>query len=458
MMRLASVPAALLLLIPAAYGAAQQRVCNLNSRPGGVLNTPAPNFTTATLPVITCEGGLTITANTANYTPGRIDLFGDVNVRDAERTLTADQAVFFNARRELQATGRAVLTEHATGSVIRGGLVNLQEETAQRESRIEAVATTDDAQAVLIRDSESRPGQRDTMTIDAQHIIIMGERSFRAVGNAVMRRDSLTARGFTIEYAQAAGALEVAGAARVMLPRYTLIGDSVSAKTGTDDDIESVLSRHGAQLQSEEMNVRANAVRIFFVAGGLERMVAMDWPPVQNVAAGPRPRVEATEFNLESDSIDVLAPGQVMTEAVAIGNAYGERITPDSMKALIPETRPEIQALIANDWMRGDTVRAFFAANPAAAADPNAADRIMERLLASGGPARSMYRMRDAQNPALELSINYLVAEAIEVTFENGAATLLRASGDAKGVYLQPEEAARRARVGGDANTPVRRP
>jgi hypothetical protein len=161
---------------------------------------------------------------------------------------------------------------------------------------------------------------------------------------------------------------------------------------------------------------------------------------------------------MEADSIDVLAPEQQIREAVAIGNARGERVTPDSLKRYLPEVAPDDAALIANDWMRGDTVRAFFITNPEAATNPNASDRIMERLLATGAPAQSMYRMRDEENPTLKLSINYLVASQIEVTFHEGAASLLRASGDARGVYLQPEEAARRTRVGGATPVGVLRP
>jgi hypothetical protein len=438
------------LALPVSQAEAQQRDCFLNSREGGVLTRISESVTTATLPIITCEGGLSITANTANYMPGRIDLYQNVTVRDSARTLTADQVVFQNQRRELQATGNAVLTERATGSVIRGDLVNLLEKTAQRESRIEAIATQGAlvASAVIIREVEGKPGQRDTTTLDAQHIIITGEESFRAFGTARMRRDSLRASGHMIDFVKSARSMEVTGNGRVTLPRYTLVGDSISARTNEADDIESVLSRHNTRLESEDMNVRAGALRLAFANGGIARMTAMRWTPIAGQPAAPRARAEAPEFHMEADSIDVLAPEQEIREAVAIGNAHGERVTPDSLKRFIPDAAPDVAALIANDWMRGDTVRAFFAPNPEKAKNPQASDRIMERLVATGSPAQSIYRMRDEENPTLRMSINYLVASMIEVMFEDGSAALLRASGDAKGVYLQPEEAAARTRAG----------
>jgi lipopolysaccharide export system protein LptA len=447
------------LLLCASSVTAQQRRCNLNSRDGGELIAVNENTYTASLPILTCEGGLSIIANTANSMPGRVDLYGNVTVRDSARTLTADQVIFFNTRREMQSTGNAILTERATGSTIRGDILNLMEKTAQRESRIEAVGTSNVARAVIIRDAEGKPGVRDTTTLEAAQIIISGEESFRAVGNAVMRRDSLNATGHFIDYTQTARALEIAGNAKVTLPDYNLVGDSITARTNDADEIESVLSRHNTRLDSEDMNVRAAALRLAFANGEVVRMTAMQWPHVvMGQPAPPRARVESPEFHMEADSIDVVAPDQQIREAVAIGNARGERITPDSLKRFIPQGNPEVTALIANDWMRGDTVRAFFAQNPKAETDSTASEQIMERLLATGTPAQSMYRMRDEENPSLTMSINYLVASLIEVTFTDGAAALLRASGDAKGVYLQPEEAARRARVGGGTPGGVLRP
>jgi hypothetical protein len=73
-------------------------------------------------------------------------------------------------------------------------------------------------------------------------------------------------------------------------------------------------------------------------------------------------------------------------------------------------------------------------------------ERVMERLYASGEPAQAMHRMHpENATEGDRLSIAYLVGRHVEVTMVNGLVTLVTASEDVRGVYLQPGEAARRA-------------
>ena len=141
---------------------------------------------------------------------------------------------------------------------------------------------------------------------------------------------------------------------------------------------------------------------------------------------------------MDADSIDVIAPGGELQSAVAIGAAYTERVTPDSLAKLLPPADAATAGLIANDWMRGDTLRAAFAPNPAAAQDTSAAAQVLERIVAIGAPAQSMYRIRNEERPDALLSISYLNANRIEVSFQTGVAQVVSAEGDVKGVYLQP--------------------
>jgi hypothetical protein len=95
--------------------------------------------------------------------------------------------------------------------------------------------------------------------------------------------------------------------------------------------------------------------------------------------------------------------------------------------------------LIAHDWMRGDTVRAFFTA-PA-----DGGDAVLDRLYATGAPAQAMHRMRPENAAAdAKLSIAYLIGQQVQVTFVGGVVEVVSASDDVRGVYLQPSDAARR--------------
>ena len=108
-----------------------------------------------------------------------------------------------------------------------------------------------------------------------------------------------------------------------------------------------------------------------------------------------RPRAVAETFELEGDSIDVLAPDEVLERVVAVGNARGESLARDSLNT---EDTPEIAR---SDWVSGDTITAVFqqlAADTSAetGAEPAAGEASggyqLDHLVARG-EAASLYRM-----------------------------------------------------------------
>jgi lipopolysaccharide export system protein LptA len=431
----------LVALLPGALWA-QQECTIIRSGTTNLQNQGTPQeVVTMTYPVVQCAGGRNLTADyaVASKASGQLNLVGNVQFQDSARTLTSANAQYFSRQRILTASGNAVLVHRTTNSVIRGEQVEYYEAGSQRpESLVRAMGGT--PRAVLRRET-----QPDSTMLDAQQIEIFNEQRLRGTGNAVLTRDSLRAAANVIEYAQDTRQLQVSGPrARVEVPRYELYGDSITAQLGENDQIQDVLTRHKAELWSAQLDLTAPAAKLLFENGGIARVIAMDWPVLPGAEPAARPHVENEQFRMDADSLDVLAPEQKITEAVAIGSAYGERLTPDSLKPLLPEAEPEIMRLIENDWMRGDTVRAFFAENPVAAQDTAAPKRIMERLLALGAPAQSMYRLRDQDKPEAKLSISYLVGTAIEVRFRAGEVAEV-ITPDAVGLFLEPAEAAQRA-------------
>lgn len=440
---------------------AQQTTCSVRQRdgaPDATFSNVGTPYEVAIVPLadLSCAGGRRILADTAmvSQASGMIQLFGRVEVTDPEQTLRARQVTYYTRVRQMTAFDNVVLTSRRNGSVIRSDVLNYYEQTAQRpQSMIVATRQTGPlVRAILYDDQPSVEGARpDSMIVDAQEIHITGDDNFRGIGNATLTRDSLTATGHQIEYWQNVGSLNVLGGGVVTLPGYDLRGDSITATmAGEQREIREVLTRHDAALTSEDMNVRAPAIRLFFENGGIARMVAMNWRPMGATPAGARPVAVSEQFRMESDSIDVLAPDQKITEAAAIGSAYVQRFTPDSLRALLPDAEPEVLALIENDWMRGDTVRAFFTDAPVDTAGAGSNERVMERLTAVGA-AQAMHRMRpeDAATDA-KLSIAYLVGRSVQVSFGDGVVTEVQASEDVRGVYLQPRDAARQA--GDEAN------
>lgn len=108
-----------------------------------------------------------------------------------------------------------------------------------------------------------------------------------------------------------------------------------------------------------------------------------------------RPRAVAETFELEGDSIDVLAPDEVLERVVAVGDARGESLARDSLNT---EDTPEIAR---SDWVSGDTITAVFqpvgadtsaAAGAEPAADETSGGYQLDRLVARG-QAASLYRL-----------------------------------------------------------------
>lgn len=436
-----------ILLLPSAVRA-QQGCDILDSRDTQVQNGGTPQeIRYMSFAVLRCEGGRLIRANDLIHSraSGILQLLGDVLIEDSTQTLTGQNVQYFTATRRIVAYTDVVLTHRATSSVIVTDRLEYDEATEARPvSLIRALPVQRNPRAIL-----REAGSPDSTTLDAQMIEIIGEAGLRGTGSAVLVRDSLTAIGNVIDYSREEGRLEVSGAgSRIEQPDQRLYGDSITAVVTGDDEVREVLTRHGARLEAEDMRVTAPAIRLYFENGGVDRMVAMNWAPLPGTSPGERPFVETDEFRMRADSLDVLAPGQRIEEAVAVGNAFGERLSPDSLRALLPEADAELRTLIESDWVQGDTVRALFTDGVRAPEDTTAATRVMERLLAVGEPARSMYRLREEDAaPDTKLSISYMVGNAIEVRFEAGRVTEVFSSPDGAGVFLQPQEAAQRTRT-----------
>jgi lipopolysaccharide export system protein LptA len=234
----------------------------------------------------------------------------------------------------------------------------------------------------------------------ADRIVLRGESYLRAGGTVEVTQDSLRAYADSLEYRQASGMLELRREARLESGAFILSGLEVDLIL-PDQDIREVQARTDAELQSTDVDMTAPQIRLYLTEGSLDRLVAVDWavlppdstdetgeggapsegeeaepgPPLvlsEVIAAaerrdslGPdslaalRPRAEAEDFVLRADSIEVMAPGQVLDQVVATGAARGESTARDSLNtALTPDA-------LRADWIEGDTIIADFVFVPA---------------------------------------------------------------------------------------------
>jgi hypothetical protein len=456
-MRESTVAVALLALmpcLPAEARAQQRQTCELvYAGTTNTFNQNSPNqmdFLGGGVR-LRCDRGTTIVADSAVRTVlnNRLEFIGDVHYQDTTRTLTSSYLQYLGSERLIVASTDVVLTDIATGSTMTGPFLSYYLKSDSRQEEILQMPQGR-PRATLIRQPRSDTVQaaadtlrRDTTIVDANLIEVIGETRFVGRGNVEITRGMTKGYGGEVEYLEETGLLTLKEDARLVSEEYTLAGDTVIAEGMEGDEFREILSRGEASLVSEDMNIAGRAVRIFLEQGEVQRLVALG----DTVEGGVRATALSAEFEMEADSIDALAPAQVLETVVAVGAAFGERITPDSLA----EDRPE---LIRNDWVRGDTIIAHFtdAPPPTEPSDTTGPERVLERLDAIAGtrtPASSLYRMQDQQSEEGRPAVNYLVARRIIVMMEEGEVTTVEAEEAVHGMYL-------RAPVSNTAGEPAR--
>ena len=118
-------------------------------------------------------------------------------------------------------------------------------------------------------------------------------------------------------------------------------------------------------------------------------------------------------------------PGQRVREVRALRNAYAES-TPDS--GIVSTQR---------DWLRGDTIVAYF--DSVATADT--ANRPRIRQIVSEGNARSFYQMKNSRGPATEPTVNYVRGKTIQIDFADKRVATVTVLEKATGVLIEPAAA-----------------
>ena len=404
-------------------------------------------------PVFACRGGLSITADSAVFMHNsrQVWLHGNVVYADTAKSLTSDQAQYTAPSRHLSAQGNVVLEDLIGGSRIEAPFLDYYEPMAGRpQATIEVYSGRPRTTVVRERVVDGLP-RPDTMHVDSDALRILGEDEFHFAGNVLIRGTDLQATGGSADFTEGGARMVLTVDAHVEAQNVVLDGDTIVAlQDSTGEVMREVTARGNAHLLSEQVDVRAPAVIAYFDEGLVARMIALGRGGSPG-AAIEQAYARSEQFNLVADSIDAVLPAQQLEQVTAVGNAYGERLAEDdAMRILVEPVTAEdsvLARILAHDWLRGDTVRAFFTAAPDSLQTPGdtAQARVLERIVASGLPARSAYRMESESRPDDPAAISYLTAHRITVMMANGAVADVEAEGDVKGVYLQPPSGAARA-------------
>lgn len=409
-----------------------------------------------------CPGDVLLKADSAvgNREAGEIELIGSVFYQDSVKTLDAGWARYLREEARLFAREDVVLTDRQNHSVIKGDELEYLPANEEREEA-EAIVLGrpralfyDGDPAALPPDSVAEP-----LEVDADIMRLYGYSRFVALGRVELTRGDTRGYSHEGEFDQEGELIILSGEARLEGESFKLSGDRIEA-TLEDEKLREVISRRDAILEGEEMDLRAAEVRIYFVEGEVDRLVAVgggggeegaegaESPPSDSIA---RPLMISREIQLVADSIDALLPGQQLEVLVAIGDAFAVRAS-DSLDHGLPET-------ISNDWLVGDTITSYFVPAPEeeTEASPDARSStadgsgkgsgkesqrvILDRLVAvgEGGRARALYRIREKGRETEPPGVNYLIANRIVLVMDEGEVKDVEADGPIEGIHLQPE-------------------
>ena len=306
--------------------------------------------------------------------------------------------------------------------------------------------------------------------ITARRFMIDGRRFFRAAGDVVVERDSLTAVGDSLDFDQDVGTMFIVGGARVEQQGFELTADAVEVKPTTGLS-EEILAREHAELVGSEMVMKAPGIRMFLDEGEVNRLVAISaLPPIEqepldttglsagdveraralsaaaavadSAAAQPedsvaQPSAFADEFHLTADSIEVLSPARALELVTAVGSARAEAAEDGSPGAT------ELPEIASRDWMEGDTILAHFVvADSGAAGPPPGGRRSRLETLTAVGEARSLYRMTASDTTNAEAdgppALHLVEGEQIKVHMQGREVVKMEVEGQTVGYHLEP--------------------
>lgn len=470
-----------------------------------------------------CGGGVILQADSAEHFEAQNEthLIGHVVYEDSLKTFTSDVMDYLRSEQRMFARGNVEVRDKKDGSIIRGDTLRyLRPSTGQAEEQMTVTGVRpkailylrrgpdsadtagagpsrpppdrtqrsvrgDPGAPPVVSDTSVRPGaQVDTILpagpqkpyeVEADRLVLTGDRYFEAHGNVQITRDSLRAYAEQALYDRPAEELVLAQAARIEGQDYELFGETITLLLPGGEISEVTATRDALLNSGESLRMVGARIRLTLVNGELDRVYAlressdtaklaaegrpMLAEPVAVEAGTERPEAVAEDFLLRADSIEVLTPRQSVDRVIAVGMAHGEALKSDTIL-------PDAPALIRRDWLEGDTIIAFFTAAGTLAADsahasgpPSLPERLppsagaaavpeadtadaavqLQRMVARGN-ARSLYRIvsADTVTPGQrKVSVHYVKGTEITIAMERGEVREVTVQGPTQGIHLE---------------------
>ena len=207
---------------------------------------------------------------------------------------------------------------------------------------------------------------------------------------------------------------------------FTLTGDSVLARF-VNDELREVRAFGDASASGRDFELQSELVTADVAGGEVERLWA--YGEGRSIAA-------SGSFQLAGDSIDFVFTAGALDSIAAVGAATSVETDPHVQGT--PLTEVALGIGVGDNWLTGDTIRAFFQVEPPDSLGLSEQPDPEPTSLLAIGEARSFYAsVRDSTRSA-DPSRNYMLGQRIEVRFQDGEPAEVIAQ-DAIGIYLEPD-------------------
>ncbi len=434
--------------LPQSGEAKQGTKCILDFKPAIAADTPRMNL--HSLPsgkydafiggraIWSCRGeNITLLADSAEYYGDRdlLYLIGNVSYRESRAKIDAQHMTYWTVDGHLLAEGDVyAVTEK--GATLRGPVADYYRAVPGIRTSPSLAATGRPKLAMPQVDSAT--GEvKDTIHMTADRITSENDSLIYAAGKVEIDRTEFRATGDSAFFDQGSGRAKlmlnpVVNAAQKDRP-FTLKGGVIDIFS-TNKKVDRVVASPDGEAVSNDLQLFADSIDMRIQDNQLNR--AMAWGKT-------RARAESPSNTIIADSIDAIMPNQRVRELHAIGNAYATTV-PDTNTITTDE----------RDWMRGDTVIAYFDSIPAAQADSNATPPI--KTIISSVDAKAYYHLRNNDGVKDKPGVNYVRGREINIDFADRQVQTVTVVDQATGVYLEAEtDSAARGTPGSPSTTPA---
>jgi len=389
--------------------------------------------------VVRCPSrGITLKADSAElYGDEKRDfLVGNVKYDEPRLNLTSDFLTYYTNDERIVAAGN-VHGRLPSGSTLVGPLVDYKRAVPRIRTRPQTLATGRPTVTIVQRDTSGK--EQPPINVVANTIYMDGDSLIYGSGNVQITRPETNATADSSFINTGSEIMQLMRNPIVNGTRgrpFRLVGEGIDLFS-KNKKLQRVIARSRAQAKSQDLTLTADTIDLRINSDSLERAFA--W-------GKSRARAVSPSQNMIADSLDVQMPGQRVHEVHALRKAFAEGRA-DSIKFHADTT----------NWLRGDTIFAYFDTLPPADTSKGPA---MRQLVAKDS-AEAHYNLAPSDTSLHRPAINYVKGYMITIDFEEEKVSQIVVEGKVMGIYLEPTNDTTRTRTNarpGQTRTPARPP